>query len=88
MLLFIVIDVRPVALREPVSQNSPLSPAEEDDRAVATRFSLPWSGDPLLNDGAAKIGFHLPVFSARHLRLPELGRGSFPFEQTAQTIAS
>jgi hypothetical protein len=45
---FIVTYVRPVALREPVSENSPLSPAEEDDRAVATGFSLPWSGDPLL----------------------------------------
>src|SRR5262249_24226663 len=42
-----------------------MPPAEEDDRAVAARFSLPWPGDPLLND-AAKIGIHLSFFSARH----------------------
>ena len=82
LLLFIVIDVRPVALREPVSENSPLSAAEEDDRALATRFSPPWPGDPLLNDTAAKIGIHLSFFSARHrvYRVGDLFLSSKPLE--------
>jgi hypothetical protein len=84
LLLFIVIDVRPVALREPVSENSALTTAEKDDRPVATRFSPPWPRDPLLNDAAAKIGIHLSVFSARHRvyqsRVGDLFLSSKPLE--------
>src|SRR6516164_3948065 len=69
LFLFIVVDVRPLALREPVSEN---------------RFSPPWPGDPLLNDAAAEIGIHLSFFSARHRiyqnRLGDLFLSSKPLE--------
>jgi hypothetical protein len=87
LLLFIVVDVRLVALREAVNKNSTLSPAEEDDCTVATRLAPAWPWDPLLNDAAAKIDTSA-LFRRALLRLPGPGRGSFPFEQSAQTIAS
>jgi hypothetical protein len=50
------IDVRPLALGEPVYEECLGSAPEKDDGAVAFRFSLPWSGDPLFEDPTSKVG--------------------------------
>jgi len=62
LLLLIVIDVRPLALGEPVYEKRPGTPTEQDDGPVAFRFSLPWSGDPLFDDLTAKVGIDLTLF--------------------------
>ncbi len=62
LLFLIVIDVRPLALGEPVHEECPGSAPEEDDGPLASRFSLPWSGDPLLDDPTAKVGVDLAPF--------------------------
>jgi hypothetical protein len=56
LFFLIVIDVRPLALGEPIHEECPGSVPEENDSPVAFRFSLPWSGDPLFDDLTAEVG--------------------------------
>jgi hypothetical protein len=48
-----------LSFREPVSEDSALTSAEQDYRAVAARLAAARPRDPLLNDAAAQIGIHL-----------------------------
>lgn len=43
----------PPILGEPVHEDRLYTSPEKDDRPVAFRFPLPWSGDPLFNDPSA-----------------------------------
>ena len=64
LLFFIVIDVRLLALREPVHEEGFVTAPEKDDRPIAFRFSLSWSGDPLFYDLTTKISIDLALFGA------------------------
>jgi hypothetical protein len=55
-------DVRPLALGEPVHEKRSVIATEQDDGPVAFRFSLPRSGDPLFDDLAAQVGVDLALF--------------------------
>jgi hypothetical protein len=61
-LLLIVIDVRPLALGEPVHEKCLGAATEQDDGPVAFRSSLARSGDPLFDDFTAKVGVDLALF--------------------------
>jgi hypothetical protein len=58
------IDVRPLAFGEPVYEECFGAASEKDDRPVAFRFSLPWSGNPLFYDVTTKISVDLALFGA------------------------
>src|SRR5437764_929372 len=44
------VDIRPLALCEPVSENRALASPEKDDGSIPARLALPWPCDPLLDD--------------------------------------
>src|SRR5262249_13796985 len=54
-------------------------------RAVAARLASARQRDPLLNDASAQIGIHLGPCQRGLWRPLGPDRGSFPFEQNAQT---
>src|SRR5580658_5028499 len=64
LLLFIGVDVLSLALREAVNEHRALTLLEQNDRAVAARFALPRSRDPLLDNPTAEISVQLPLFRA------------------------
>ncbi len=65
-LLFISVDVRPLAFRETVNENRALTVLEKNNRTVFARLTLPRPRDPLLNNLAAKVGVYLSFFRASY----------------------
>ena len=61
LFFLVVIDVRPLALGEPIYEGRFGTLPEEDDRPLAFRSSLPWSGDPLFDDFTTKISVDLAL---------------------------
>jgi hypothetical protein len=72
-----VIDVRPLALGEPVHEECLRSAPEEDDGPVAFRFPLPWSGDPLFDDLTPKAGVDLALLGPNNGLKQDSVRNSF-----------
>ena len=62
MLRLIVVDVRPLALGEPLHERRLGTATEQDDGQVASRSPPTRSGDPLFNDFTAKVGVDLALF--------------------------
>src|ERR1035437_8903114 len=62
LFFLIVIDVRPMALGEPVHEECVVSAPEEDDGPVSFRSTLPRPGDPLFDDPTTKVGVDLATF--------------------------
>jgi hypothetical protein len=57
-----VIDVRPLVFGEAVYEERLASMPEKNDGPIAFRSSLPWPGNPLLDDLTAKFGVYLALF--------------------------
>lgn len=66
LLLLIVINVRPLALGEPVYEKRLRPATKQDDGPVALRSPLPRSGDPLFDDLTAEVGVDLAFVGPSH----------------------
>ena len=64
LLLFLGVEVRPVAFRETLGENRAVSLTEEDDRSIPTRLASSRPRDALFEHTAAEIGIHQAFFGA------------------------